>query len=286
MKATGIQNYFSLIKFSHTLFALPFAIIGFFLGLDKGFDFSVRKFLLVIACMVFARSAAMAFNRYIDKDIDSVNPRTKMREIPSGIIKSSNALLFVIITGCLFVSATYFINEICFYLSPVALLVILGYSYTKRFTSWCHFVLGLGLSLAPVGAYVAVTSHFDVLPVLFSFIVLFWVSGFDVIYALQDEQFDKANQLHSLPVRLGKRNALMFARILHLFVALLLVVAGIIASYGIIYFSGAVVFITLLVYQHSIVKHDNLSRVNIAFFTSNGIASVVFCLFVLAELLF
>ena len=168
----------------------------------------IKTFILVILCMVFARSAAMAFNRYLDRSFDAKNPRTAIREIPAGILKANNVLLFTIISCLLFIACTFFINKICFFLSPVALLVVLGYSYTKRFTPLCHLILGLGLSLAPIGAYLAVTGRFDLLPILFSFTVLFWVSGFDIIYALQDEEFDKTNKLYSIPAWLGKAKAL------------------------------------------------------------------------------
>src|SRR5690349_10928727 len=198
-----IKNYLSLVKFSHTIFAMPFAMIGFFLGFsflkEAIFASSIslrtiffsEKFLLVLTCMITARSAAMAFNRYLDRNFDAKNPRTAIREIPKGIISANSALMFTIVSCILFIIATYFINNICFYLAPVALFVVLFYSYTKRFTALCHLVLGLGLSLAPIGAYIAVTGIFDIVPVLYSFAVLFWVSGFDIIYALQDEDFDK-----------------------------------------------------------------------------------------------
>ena len=182
-----INNYLSLIKFSHTIFALPFALLGFFLGyLEYKYPFSWRLFLLVLACMVFARTAAMAFNRYLDRNIDRVNPRTSRREIPAGVVRPDSALGLVILSSALFVVATWFINPLCFALSPVALLITLGYSYTKRFTALCHLVLGLGLSLAPIGAWLAVGGEFDVLPILYSAAVLCWVAGFDIIYALQD----------------------------------------------------------------------------------------------------
>ena len=158
--------------------------------------------------MVFARSAAMAFNRYLDRNFDAKNPRTAIREIPAGIISANSALSFTVISSFLFIITCYFINRICFFLSPVALLIVLGYSYTKRFTPLCHLILGLGLSLAPIGAYLAVTAHFSLLPVLFSLSVIFWVSGFDIIYALQDEEFDKSQKLFSIPAWLGKAKAL------------------------------------------------------------------------------
>ena len=235
--------------------------------------------------MVFARSAAMAFNRYIDRDIDELNPRTKVREIPAGIIQPKNALFFVIVNSALFVLCTYFINSICFYLSPVALLVILGYSFTKRFTALCHLVLGLGLALAPIGAYLTVTGQFALLPILFSIIVFTWVSGFDIIYALQDDDFDKANNLHSIPSLLGRKNALNVSTLLHVVCASIVIVAGIIGSFSFIYWIGAGVFIALLIYQHTLVNPKDLSKVNLAFFTTNGIASVVLAIFVIGDLI-
>jgi 4-hydroxybenzoate polyprenyltransferase len=234
--------------------------------------------------MVTARSAAMAFNRWLDKNFDAKNPRTAIREIPAGIISANSALMFVIINCIAFIICTAFINTVCLLLSPVALFVILFYSYTKRFTALCHLVLGLGLALAPIGAYLAVTGHFAVIPVLFSFTVLFWVSGFDIIYALQDIDFDKSQNLHSIPTRLGKKNALRVSELLHVFSALLVITAGLIASFGWLYWVGVAVFVGMLTYQHSIVKPDDLRRVNIAFMTANGIASVVFAVFVIADL--
>jgi 4-hydroxybenzoate polyprenyltransferase len=234
--------------------------------------------------MVFARSAAMAFNRYLDRQFDAKNPRTAIREIPAGIISANSALWFTILMSALFMTAAWFINPLCFFLSPVALSVILGYSYTKRFTPLCHLVLGLGLSLAPIGAYLAVTGNFAVLPVLFSCTVLFWVSGFDIIYALQDEEFDRENGLHSIPVLLGKPKALRVSELLHVLAAVFVVIAGILAGSGWWYWAGAVVFLAMLVYQHSIVSATDLSRVNIAFMTANGVASVVFAAFVIFDL--
>lgn len=282
-----VNNYLSLIKISHTIFALPFAIIGYFIAVTYTHQpFNTRLFLLVILCMVFARSAAMAFNRYIDRSFDARNSRTAVREIPAGIIKPSNALFFVIISSLLFVVTTYFINSICFYLSPVALLVILGYSFTKRFTAFCHLVLGVGLSLAPIGAYLAVTGRFDWLPLFFSFTVLFWVSGFDIIYALQDEEFDKSNSLRSIPVWLGKKGALRLSNVLHLISASFVIYAGWYAHFNTWYWVGTCIFVGMLIYQHTLVKPTDLSKVNLAFATTNGIASVVFSIFVLIDLFF
>ena len=280
-----VTNYLSLIKFSHTIFAMPFAIIGFILGTKQSDNqLSFKLLLFVILCMIFARSAAMAFNRYIDREFDKKNERTAVREIPAGVIQGSSALLFVIFNCLLFITTTFFINRLCFYLSPVALIVILGYSYTKRFTALCHLVLGLGLSLAPIGAYIAVTEHFSLLPLLYSFAVLFWVSGFDIIYALQDEEFDKAQQLHSIPAAIGKKNALLLSNLLHVISASLIVYAGYMLEAGISYWIGSIVFTALLIYQHTLVKPGDLSKVNMAFATTNGFASVLFSVFFVAEL--
>jgi 4-hydroxybenzoate polyprenyltransferase len=282
---SAVNKYLSLIKFSHTVFALPFAIIGFCLAIYSGqAQFSWEKLLLVLACMVFARSAAMAFNRYIDRKFDAKNPRTAIREIPAGQISANAALTFVIISAVLFVFCSYLINSLCFYLSPIALLVVLGYSYTKRFTPLCHLILGLGLSLAPIGAYLALTAHFDILPLLFSVIVFFWVSGFDIIFALQDEEFDKGEGLRSIPVLLGKAKALRLSEFLHFVAAAIVVTAYIYGSFSWLYILGAIIFIGLLVYQHLIVKPNDLSRVNLAFGTSNGIASVLFSVFVCLDI--
>jgi len=322
-----VKSYLSLIKFSHTIFAMPFALIGFFLALPIHVEYGVGQWnlnktvfgtdedlveyttyfssdsliakllfknysislivmylLLVILCMIFARSAAMSFNRYLDRQYDAKNPRTAIREIPSGIITAKNALAFTIISGLLFITCTFFINRLCFYLSPVALAVVLGYSYTKRFTPLCHLILGLGLSLAPIGAYLAVTGQFALLPILFSLAVIFWVSGFDIIYALQDEEFDKSQKLYSIPAWLGKAKALRVSEFLHLLSAAAVIIAGWYGNFGWLYWIGVAVFIGMLVYQHSIVKPTDLRKVNLAFMTANGIASVVFAIFVIADL--
>ena len=276
-----IAHFLSLVKFSHTIFALPFALLGFFLAvLDDG-QLSVRKLALVLLCMVFARSAAMAFNRYLDRDIDGKNPRTAIREIPAGVISKRAALVFILLNCGLFVLCAGLLNPLTLLLSPVALAVILGYSYTKRFTFLCHFVLGLGLALAPVGAYLAVTAEWALLPVLYGLVVLLWVAGFDIIYALQDEEFDRSEQLYSIPVQLGTVNALRLGRALHLLCAGVLLLAlhlqaeAYPAVNWLTYTAGAV-FLMCLGYQHSLVRPGDLSRVNLAFFTTNGVASVLF----------
>ncbi|MEA1876878.1 MAG: UbiA-like polyprenyltransferase [Bacteroidota bacterium] len=282
-----IGHYFSLVTFAHTIFALPFAFIGFFLA-TKLHDYPMNwtTFIFVILCMIFARNAAMGFNRWADRRIDAQNPRTADREIPNGTISSRNGLIFTLVNAILFIATTWFINTLCFWLSPVAILVIMGYSLTKRFTVLCHFILGLGLSLAPIGAYLSVTGQFHWLPMIFSAIVLTWVSGFDIIFALQDHEFDKEANLFSVPVWLGKSKALRLSAGIHVITALLVLLAGFLAELGWLYFLGSAVFIMLLYYQHIIVKPDDLSKVNRAFGTTNGTASVVFAAFVLLELFF
>jgi 4-hydroxybenzoate polyprenyltransferase len=313
-----VKSYLSLIKFSHTIFAMPFAMIGFFIPasrLIKSFLSGENEFVcfpgpqkitlpiltfdytcpsnffellirlgLIILCMIFARSAAMAFNRFLDRTFDAKNPRTAVREIPSGVISADKAFVFTWISSMLFIVTTFFINRICFYLAPVALLIILGYSYTKRFTPLCHLILGLGLSLAPIGAYLAVTGYFHLLPILFSLTVIFWVSGFDIIYALQDEEFDRSQKLYSVPASVGKARALRISELLHLFSTSAVVIAGLYGHFGWLYWIGVAVFVGMLVYQHSIVKPNDLRRVNVAFMTANGVASVVFAAFVIADL--
>jgi 4-hydroxybenzoate polyprenyltransferase len=281
----SIKDYFALVKFSHTVFAMPFALIGFSLAVSKPeYPLSIKLLLLVILAMILARNTAMGFNRIADKDFDILNPRTSKREIPSGIISPRAAGIFVIINAILFIVTAGFINKLTLLLSPVALLVIIGYSLTKRFTSLCHFILGLGLSLAPVGAYISVTGKFSVIPVIYSFIVLSWVSGFDIIYALQDDDFDKSNRLHSLPSAAGRKKALSISIIVHSITFILVLVAGFYNKSGILFWTGAIIFSILLVYQHSIVRHDDLSRVTLAFGTTNGIASILFAIFVIMDL--
>jgi 4-hydroxybenzoate polyprenyltransferase len=283
----SLKKYFSLVKFSHTVFAMPFALIGFALAVSRDdYSFSLKLLLLIILCMIFARNAAMGFNRLVDKKYDSLNPRTQNREIPSGMISVKAASIFVSVNAILFIITTGFINSLTLFLSPVALIIILGYSLTKRITALCHFILGLGLSLAPIGAYISVTGKFHVLPLFFSLIVLTWVGGFDIIYALQDDEFDRSNRLHSLPSKKGRKNALFISVLVHSISFIAVVAAGLIEDFGILYWAGSIIFTSLLVYQHVIVKHDDLSRVNFSFATTNGIASVLFSIFVILDIYF
>jgi 4-hydroxybenzoate polyprenyltransferase len=270
---------------------MPFALIGFTMGyleytkVNSQMPFDWTLLVKIVLCMVFARSAAMAFNRYLDRRFDALNPRTAQREIPAGVIKPGQAMAFTIINCILFVVTTWFINSACFQLSFVALFVVLFYSYTKRFTALCHVVLGVGLSLSPIGSYLAVTGEFALLPLLFSFAVVTWVSGFDIIYALQDEQFDRSNKLHSIPAAIGTRNSLLVSTVLHILSAGFVFWAGFLGNFSIIYWIGAVFYAALLVYQHMLVKPNDLSKVGIAFANTNGIASVVFACFTIAAMI-
>lgn len=279
-----MKKYFSLVLFAHTIFAMPFAFIGFFLAITTtSHKFNWLLMGLMILCMIFARNAAMAFNRFLDRDIDAQNQRTIIRDIPSGRISSREALIFTIINCLLFIIATFFINRLCLYLSPIALLVVLGYSFTKRFTPLCHLVLGLGLSLAPIGAYLVVTGQFNIVPLFFSLAVLCWVSGFDIIYALQDEEFDRSNNLKSIPACLGAKTALQVSVFLHTLTVLFVTLPLFFTTLSWFYIAGILFFITLLIYQHQLVKPNDLTKINRAFFTTNGIASVVFAVFFLLD---
>ena len=282
-----IKNYSSLVTFSHTLFAMPFAMIGYFLAATRdGYGFDPKTLVLVVICMVLARNAAMSFNRFTDRDIDSANPRTRGRDIPAGRIGAKSALTFAIFNSLLFMLTSWFINTLCFYLSPIALAIVLGYSLMKRFSSTSHIILGISLSLAPIGAYIAVSGHFSFLPLLFSACVVLWVAGFDIIYALQDEEYDRSTKLHSIPVLIGKKNALILSSVFHSFCALIVVMAGYFWHFGTLYWIGTGIFSFLLYTQHRLVKPDDLSKLNLAFFTTNGIASLLFASFVIADLFF
>jgi 4-hydroxybenzoate polyprenyltransferase len=280
-----LKKYLSLVKFAHTLFALPFACIGFAYGVADTPRFHWLTLLCMLLCMIFARNAAMSFNRYADRFIDARNPRTAKREVPQGILSPGKVLLFCLTNVAAFMAVAALLNPLCFYLSPVALLVVLGYSYTKRFTWMCHLFLGLSLAIAPVGAYLAVTGAWTATPFYFSAIVFFWTAGFDVLYSLPDEEFDKREQLQSIPAAFGRNKAMCLSMLLHVAAGLLVVIAGVRLCGSWYYWAGAAIFITLLVYQHCIVKVNDLRRLNAAFFTTNGVASVLYALLVIAGLL-
>lgn len=274
-----------MVKISHTVFALPFAVIGFAMGVESFPDgFSWWLLLKVLACMFLARTVAMAFNRYIDRDIDALNPRTASREIPAGVVSPRSALILTVVCALLFIAVAASINTLTLALSPMALLLVIGYSYTKRFTALCHLILGLSLGVAPTAAYISVTGRFAAEPLLLSLLVLMWCGGFDIIYALQDEKFDRDHGLRSIPAAMGAKNALRLSSLMHLCVAAMVVVIGKLYLPEPLYVVGAVVFVSLLVYQHAIVRHDDLSRVGVAFGTTNGVASLVYAFFTVAAI--
>ena len=280
-----IVRYANFVKLPHTVFALPFALVGATLA---SYQQPVTAAVLgwIVLAFTSARFAAMGFNRLVDREIDAQNPRTRMREIPSGAMRASEAAIAVAISIGVFGFAASRLNPLCLALSPVAMTWVLGYSYTKRFTRWAHLVLGIGLGIAPVGGYLAVSGHWSdpwwMLPAL-ALAVTTWVAGFDVLYALQDEDFDRAHGLHSLPASLGARGAIVVARVLHLVTILSLAIAGIAVGGGTLYWIGVAVAAGLLAWEHRLVRADNLSRLDAAFFTMNGVISIAFFGFVLAE---
>jgi len=272
-----------MIRWEHSVFALPFALCGAMLA-ARGWP-ATAQIAWIIVAMVGARSAAMAFNRLVDADIDAANPRTKMRAIPAGLLTRQFVAFFVVISGAVLVLAAWRLNRLAFLLSPVALAVVLLYSFTKRFTRWSHLVLGLALGIAPAAAWIAVRGSLDPRILLLTAAVAFWVAGFDVLYACQDYDFDVAEGLYSIPRFVGISNALWIARALHLLMLGLL--AAVVMTFGLgkLALAGVAVVAILLIYEHSLVRANDLSKLNAAFFTMNGVISVIFFLFVAADLL-
>lgn len=276
-----LAHIFGDIKLAHTVFALPYALISAHLAFDG--NYSLRTLLLILGCMFFARSAAMSFNRYVDADIDKANPRTKSRSIPAGKVNRTQMLAFTIVSSILFVGCTWLLNLRCFILSFPALFVILIYSYSKRFTIATHTWLGLALGIAPVGAWIAVRGEFDIGPILLSGAVLLWVAGFDIIYALQDIDFDRAEGINSIPAKFGPAGALITARLMHAGTILLLVAFGIYFELGIAFWVGFCMTALLLIVEHSMVKPTDFSKVGYAFFTVNGIVSILLLICLLID---
>jgi 4-hydroxybenzoate polyprenyltransferase len=272
-----------MIKWEHSVFALPFALCGAMLA--AGGMPSLRQLLWIIVCMVSARSAAMAFNRLADHEIDGANPRTKMRALPAGHLSREFVLVFVLISCAIFVIGAWQLNRLALLLSPVALAVVMLYSYTKRFTRWSHLVLGFALGIAPSAAWIAVQGSLDPRILILTAAVTCWVGGFDVLYACQDYEFDCSSGLHSLPRYFGIKNALLAARLLHVIMLTLLVSVIVVFHLGWIAVAGAVAVAILLGYEHSLVSHTDLSKLNAAFFTMNGVISVLFFFFVAADVL-
>ncbi|MFI3303173.1 MAG: UbiA-like polyprenyltransferase [Rikenellaceae bacterium] len=283
-----IKKYSNLVVLSHTIFALPFAMVGYSYALTStSAEFEWQILVQVLLCMLFARNTAMGFNRWADRNIDKENPRTASREIPAGAISPRAALLFVTLNVALFIATTATINHLTLILSPIALLIIMGYSYCKRFTALAHLVLGLGLAIAPVGAYIAVTGEFATLPCLLALVVMTWCGGFDIIYALQDREFDRERGLHSIPSKFSVREALGISIALHAVTAIALIAFGVLlegAAWWI--WVGIGVFLILLTAQHILVTPTRQRNIGIAFGTLNGIASLVFAIFTISALFF
>jgi len=282
--AKKIVLYLRMIKFPHSIFALPFAFIGAIMAAE-GIP-SIRKVVWITIAMVGARSGAMGLNRIIDRKIDQANPRTRNRELSRGIIQVSEAILFTAVAFVMFILSAYMLNPLCLKLSPIALAVLFIYSYTKRFTWVTHFVLGLALSAAPLGAWIAVRGTFDleILPIAIA--VVFWLAGFDTLYALQDIEFDKSYGLYSIPKRFGIKRALLLARIFHLITYLLLLFSGILFRLGIFYWVGMTVVGGLFIYEHSLIKEDDLRRLDVAFFNMNGYISITVFIFTVLDYIF
>ncbi len=279
----SLQVTLEMIKWEHSIFALPFALCGAMLA--AGGWPTAYQLLWIIVAMVSARSAAMAFNRLVDSGMDAANPRTQTRALPAGILSPSFVTGFVLVSCCVFVIAAWQLNRLAFVLSPIALLILLLYSYTKRFTRWSHLVLGFALGIAPAGAWIAIRGSLDVRILLLTAAVTFWVGGFDVLYSCQDCEFDRKYGLHSIPRYTGIRVALWIARLFHLLMLLLLISLVLVFSLGKLALTGAVIVAALLAYEHSLVSADDLSKLNAAFFTMNGVISVVFFFFVAADLI-
>lgn len=285
-------TYLEMVKVEHSVFALPFAMIGMMYADVKGKPFGEaegfpgwRVFLLILVAMMSARASAMAFNRIADRVIDAQNPRTRNRALPTGRIPLSHALVFCLLSAVLFLVSAFFLNPLAFALSPIVLIVLFGYSYTKRFTVWSHLFVGVSLGIAPVGAWIAVTGEFSWVPVFWFLAVTFWTAGFDILYSLQDEEFDRQNRLFSLPASYGARVAIFISRTFHGLTVLFLLFAGIVVQAGVFYYLGVVFCAFLLAYEQSLVKPGDLSHINTAFFTLNGYISLGMMVFAVADVL-
>lgn len=281
--ALTLRSWARMVKLSHSVFALPFAFSGAALAAAR-YGISWRQILLVAAAMFTARNAAMGFNRLADHAIDADNPRTKARELPAGLLTRGVVWAVTIALSAAFVAASFALNPLCGMLSPVALAIVFGYSYTKRFTWASHLVLGLALAIAPVGGWIAIAGRIEALPWLLAAAVLFWVAGFDVIYACQDEAFDRSRGLHSIPARFGIARALTIARALHVGALLLMAAVGLAASLHPIYWAGLALVASVLVWEHRLVSASDLSRVGVAFLNANGVISVLYLATLLAAL--
>ena len=284
MLVERIVTYGRMIKFSHSVFALPFAFSGAALAALEG-DISLVQVFWIAVAMVGARSAAMGFNRLVDRDMDAANPRTAARELPRGRISPGAVRALIAVSSAALILAAWRLNPLCFALSPVALGIVLFYSYTKRFTWATQFFLGLALSVAPIGAWIAVTGSLDPAILLLAGAVLAWVSGFDIIYACQDAAFDRGHGIYSIPQRFGVPRGLVIARVLHAVSFLLMCAVGVRFGMGVIYAAGLVAVAGLMLYEHSLVKPDDFSKLGVAFMNVNAAISSVFFAFTLGDVL-
>ena len=282
-----IARYASLVKFSHTLFGLPFALLSYSYALwSTHTPFDVVVLLKVLLAMVFARNAAMGLNRYADRHWDAQNPRTAQREIPAGVLPARQVLGFVIVNVLLFLGTAAWINTLALILAPIALAVLLGYSYTKRYTAWCHIVLGVALGIAAPGAYIAVTGQLAIFPILLAGLVVSWVAGFDIIYALQDLEFDRSVGLHSIPARFGVHRSIFISILLHLFSTWSVLNVGLFYDAGTFYWIGALFFVGMLLIQHLLATPRRLNRIGPMFGVVNGLTSVGYALCAILDLWF
>ncbi len=282
-----IAHYASLVKFSHTLFGLPFALLSYTYALwSSHTPFDPWVLLKVVLAMVFARNAAMGLNRYADRHWDAQNPRTARREIPAGILPTRHVLGFVIVNALLFLGTAAWINILALMLAPIALAVLLGYSYTKRYTAWCHLILGIALGIAAPGAYIAVTGQLAIFPILLAGLVVSWVAGFDIIYALQDLEFDRSVGLHSIPARFGVHKSIAISLLLHLFSTWSVIIVGLFYGAGSLYWIGALFFVGMLLIQHLLATPRRLDRIGPMFGVVNGLTSVGYALCAILDLWF
>lgn len=279
------RHYLELVRFSHTLFALPFALMALFLATPGEWP-ALRTTAWILVCMVGARTAAMAYNRLVDRDVDARNPRTRGRHLPAGAVRVAEVVALVVVSAAVFVVGAAALNPLALALSPIVLVVLLGYSHLKRFTALCHFGLGLALGLAPLGVWIAVRGVVDAsawIPATLGLAVICWVTGFDILYACQDVEFDRGAGLHSIPARLGVARSLWVARSLHVAMIAALIGLGVLTGSGPVYACGVALTAALLVYEHRLVRADDLSRIDVAFFTVNGCISLLLCAFTIAE---
>jgi 4-hydroxybenzoate polyprenyltransferase len=283
LMASKFTSILDLVKFSHTIFALPFALIAC-LVVANGIP-ALPQLGWIVLAMVGARTSAMAFNRIVDRKIDTYNPRTARRPLQTGTVKLWEAIAIWLVSGALLVLAAWQLNHLAFYLSFPVLFILYFYSITKRFTSLSHYFLGLALACAPMGAWVAIAGRIAWPPVVLGLAVLFWVAGFDVIYSCQDEQHDKRHNLHSLVVSLGRANALLASRISHICAVLLLILFGLLSGLGLFYYLGATVAALALCWEQSLVRPDDISKVDVAFFTANGFVGIALLIFTAVDVL-